>query len=81
MSRGTNTRSIDSHCPFVDQDVSLVSPDVVSTSCRMACQEAACCLTSEQGQKYERCLAQLRRRLGEDPEPGDKCGSCGMSWQ
>jgi len=68
-------------CSFEGLEVSQIAPDDVSTACPSGCQEAACCLTSERGEKYERCLAQLRRRLGGDPEPGDVCGSCGTSWQ
>lgn len=68
------------HCKLAQSPNPLqVAPEIAS-ECVLGCLEGVCCYNSEKGEKYELCLAQLRKRLGDDPEPGDKCGSCGLSW-
>lgn len=45
-------------------------------SCARGCITTVCCETTKQGVQHYLCLAQMRKRLGGKPEPGDKCGSC-----
>jgi hypothetical protein len=58
-----------------------VSPEEVNGACARGCLEAACCVNTKAGVEHYLCLAQMRKRLGGEPEPGDKCGSCGIKFE
>lgn len=57
---------------FAAETSTLTKPE-----CVRGCITTACCEISRQGGDHYLCLAQMRKRLGEEPEPGDMCGTCG----